>query len=72
MNVLFSSGSLCTASGAGQLYCTYYGVLGVDQFKAFKVEVTYLKRFAKTEVVDVDDKTFGDVGVDGFNFEFLH
>ena len=36
------------------------------------MEVTYLKGLAKTEVIYVDNQTFGDFRVDGFHFQFLH
>jgi hypothetical protein len=61
-----------TTSGACELNGANDSVLGVNEFKTFKVEVANLEALAEAEVVNVDNQTFGNVSVDGFNFELLH
>lgn len=70
--MLFSSVGLCTAGSTGELNSTYNGVFSVDEFKTVEAEFANLKSLAKTEVINVDYETFGNVGVDGTHFEFLH
>ncbi len=65
-----SSGS--TAGGTCELNCADNSVLCVDEFEAFEVDFTYLKCFAKAEVVNVDDETFGNGGVGSAHFHLLH
>ncbi len=36
------------------------------------MEVANLKSFAESEIVDIDNHTFGDFGVDSLHFELLH
>ncbi len=71
-------GSLFSGSGGGatggtrQLYGANHSVLGVDELKAFEVEVAHLERLAKLDIVDVDGDALGHVGIDGAHFELLH
>ena len=49
-----------------------YGILGVHQFQTFEMEFSHLQGFTQSQIVDIDYQTFGDIGIDGFYFQFSH
>lgn len=69
---LLGGGSSGTTCGTGELYGADDSVLGVDKLETLEVEVADCHRFAETEVVDIDDETLGNIGIDSLYLELLH
>lgn len=63
---------LSATCGTSECYGANHGILGIDELKTVEVEIADLDGLSKTEVVDIDNHTLGNLGVDSLDLELLH